>query len=96
MKKDIPEGMEECNTCNGEGEAVFSCCGGDVVTGDLMMCPTCHEHLGPEECPDCGGEGFVKAEDQTNPTKVDPQLQAENHGDWIRDMVEAGHTWSLD
>lgn len=67
-----------CNTCNGEGEAVFSCCGGDVITDDLMMCPTCHEHLGLEECPDCGGTGEIDEEDQTDPIKIDMQLKAES------------------
>jgi hypothetical protein len=52
--------MITCETCNGAGEAVISCCTGDVVDNDFMMCPECQEHLGEETCPDCDGKGEVE------------------------------------
>lgn len=75
-KKEIPAGHKECETCNGHGEAVFSCCSGEVVRDDMMMCPTCHEHLGEEECPDCEGNGYVP-EDKEDFTDTAPSLQAQ-------------------
>ena len=48
----------KCQTCNGAGEAVFSCCTGEVVNHDIQMCPECYEHLGEEECYDCNGTGL--------------------------------------
>jgi len=65
----------ECETCNGKGEAVFSCCSGEVVDDDMMMCPTCHEHLGEEECQDCEGTGKV-SEDKDDFTEKAPSMQA--------------------
>jgi hypothetical protein len=53
-----------CETCDGSGEAVFSCCTGDVVHDDVMMCPVCYEHLGEETCIDCEGSGEVEEEDE--------------------------------
>lgn len=61
-KKEIPAGHKECETCNGKGEVMLSCCTGEVVEDDIAMCPKCHEHLGDETCPDCDGEGHVPEE----------------------------------
>lgn len=55
-----PDSTEECETCKGSGEAMVSCCTGDVVDDDIAMCPRCHEHLGYDECPDCSGTGRVE------------------------------------
>jgi len=52
--------MTTCETCNGKGEAVFSCCTGDIVDSDIMMCPVCYEHLGEEPCYDCDGKGEIE------------------------------------
>ena len=43
-----------CKTCDGTGEVRISCCG-DEIDDDVMLCPTCFEHLGDEKepCPDC-------------------------------------------
>lgn len=75
-KKEIPQGHKECDTCGGKGEAVFSCCTGEVVSDDLMICPNCYEHLGEEECQDCEGNGYVP-EDQTEFADQAPSLQAQ-------------------
>jgi hypothetical protein len=62
---EIPKGNVECETCNGNGEAMFSCCTGEVVTNDYGLCPECCEHLGDEECPDCEGKGYVPETENT-------------------------------
>jgi DnaJ-class molecular chaperone len=67
----------QCETCNGSGEAVFSCCTGEVVHDDIMMCPVCHEHLGEEECPDCEGTGEVEEGTLLSPAAPSLQAQAE-------------------
>jgi DnaJ-class molecular chaperone len=67
----------ECPTCYGAGEAAFSCCTGDVVTDDIMLCPCCHEHLGEEECPDCNGTGMVDEDQETTEHAPSMQLAAE-------------------
>lgn len=54
---------EKCPTCNGDGEAVFSCCTNELVDSDYMICPVCHEHLGLDKCEDCDGEGTIEIED---------------------------------
>jgi hypothetical protein len=54
--------MKACELCNGDGEVVLSCCTGDPVDSDFMICPACHEHLGEETCPDCDGTGEVDDE----------------------------------
>lgn len=50
---------QECETCRGKGEVMLSCCTGDVVDEDFAICPTCYEHLGLEDCPDCEGTGVI-------------------------------------
>lgn len=67
----------KCEECNGTGEAVYSCCTGEVVVGDILMCPSCYEHLGEETCQACLGTGQIEEEDAQFADKVDPQLQAE-------------------
>jgi DnaJ-class molecular chaperone len=66
----------ECETCNGSGVAILSCCTGEVVDSDYAMCPSCHEHLGEEECPDCNGSGVSDNTDVT-PRAEDLMLKAE-------------------
>jgi len=68
--KNIPEGKKVCETCNGNGQAVFSCCTGEVVDDDIMMCPKCHEHLGEEDCPDCDGTGHVDMDKEDFTDKI--------------------------
>lgn len=53
------EDRVECPTCDGQGEAMFSCCTGDIVDSDWARCPKCLESLGEEECYDCEGSGFL-------------------------------------
>lgn len=52
----------DCETCYGKGQVVISCCSNEVINDDFAMCPTCHEHLGEEDCPDCDGAGKVDPE----------------------------------
>lgn len=65
-----------CETCDGKREAVFSCCTGDTITDDYMICPVCKEHLGEEECIDCQGIGYVDNDKLFNQT-IDMQAKAE-------------------
>ncbi len=48
-----------CNSCDGDGYTVTSCCGNDIKGNDIDLCPTCKEHCGMERetCEECGGEG---------------------------------------
>lgn len=74
--------MKTCETCNGKGEAFFSCCTGEVVTDDYQMCPECREHLGEEKCPDCDGTGKVDDDfDEFTPAGPDLQARAEDYYD---------------
>lgn len=77
LSKEIPEGMEECPECNGKGVAVYSCCTGDVIVGDIEMCPKCHEWLGEEECILCDGKCYVPV-NTVSADKVDVGMIAEN------------------
>jgi hypothetical protein len=52
------EEQHECETCNGKGVAMFSCCTGEVVDEDMGLCPSCYEHLGEDTCEDCNGTGI--------------------------------------
>lgn len=67
----------KCETCGGTGEAVISCCTGEVVNSDYAMCPYCKEHLGEDTCPDCEGAGEVEENTLLTNTAPDLQLQAE-------------------
>lgn len=67
----------QCPTCDGKGEAVISCCTGEVIRDDYQMCPECHEHLGEDTCPDCEGSGKVEEDQSLTPVGPDLQLQAE-------------------
>jgi DnaJ-class molecular chaperone len=58
------EEREICPECNGRKELVYSCCTGDPVFNDEMMCPDCHEHLGEEPCFTCEGKGYVESEEE--------------------------------
>lgn len=49
-----------CPECDGKKVMVYSCCTGDPVYSESMMCPVCHEHLGEEDCFTCEGKGWVK------------------------------------
>lgn len=51
-----------CPECNGYKIRVYSCCTGEHVDNDIMMCPVCHEHLGEEPCYTCDGTGVVDEE----------------------------------
>ena len=77
----------QCETCNGKGEAVFSCCTGEVVNDDIMMCPSCYEHLGEEECPDCEGTGAVEEDTQLTPKTEGVNSRAEAHRDHYAERI---------
>ena len=54
-----------CPECDGEGKILMSCCGDNIrgtINEDILICPTCHEHLGDdkEECTWCDGTGYVE------------------------------------
>ena len=53
------EEEEECPACYGKKVGYFSCCTGDMVDEDTVMCPDCYEHLGEEECNLCDGTGVI-------------------------------------
>lgn len=48
-----------CPECDGAKQRVYSCCTGEHVENDWMLCPECHEHLGEEDCITCDGKGFI-------------------------------------
>lgn len=56
---------QKCESCNGRGWGVWSCCTGNPVNRDIMMCPVCHEHLGEEPCVECDGTGQVDEPDES-------------------------------
>lgn len=56
----IPDGYIECPECGGQGEVMYSCCTGEIITNDYGLCPVCKEHLGEEPCYTCKGEKFIK------------------------------------
>ena len=74
--KEIPEGQEICPDCDGVGEVCYSCCGGEIITGDILICPSCHEMLGEDTCETCEGTGFVPIGTPES-DKIDPQARAE-------------------
>lgn len=64
-----PTTTQPCPTCNGSGEAVYSCCTGEPVDNDFMICPVCHEHLGEEQCQECKGTGRIP-DDEPNEVTI--------------------------
>ncbi len=52
----------ECPICIGKGEALFSCCTGELLEMDTDICPKCHEHAGESTCQECKGTGEVSEE----------------------------------
>lgn len=79
MKLHIPEGHELCPECEGAKELVYSCCTGDIVSNDIMMCPVCHEHLGEEPCFTCDGKGYVPDEETETISILAPNYKKENN-----------------
>lgn len=53
-----------CPECDGKKQMVYSCCTGEPVDSDYMMCPQCLEHLGEEPCITCAGSGWVLKDDE--------------------------------
>tara|TARA_R110002020_G_scaffold220785_2_gene428782 strand:- start:41090 stop:41344 length:255 start_codon:yes stop_codon:yes gene_type:complete len=74
----------ECESCNGSGEVVVSCCTGDIIDDDFAMCPECYEHLGEEECSDCGGSGKIEVGTELSAKTKGLQTQAENYIDSMK------------
>lgn len=85
--KEIPEGKIQCEDCNGTGECAYSCCTGQIISDDIMMCPYCHEHLGTEPCESCNGTGMVD-EDFEDFREKGPSLQAKAE---MRADIARGH-----
>lgn len=81
----------KCPECNGTGEAVYSCCTGQVITGDIQICPKCKEHLGEEICQLCGGLGEVE-DGEYNIDMYDYQLQLEHLNQIRNDSKSSIHT----
>ena len=78
---------KDCPTCYGKGQAMISCCTGEAVHDDLDFCPTCHEHMGEDDCPDCDGTGKVPMDkDDFSETTSGVNSRAEH----LRD-IQAGH-----
>lgn len=77
--------LVKCDECNGTGKAYYSCCSGEVITGDIPMCPECMEHLGEEECELCGGKGEIEEENNQTTPKVDLIMRAEFANDLKQD-----------
>jgi hypothetical protein len=50
----------ECEFCDGTGEAQESCCGRPL--NDMGICTDCGEHCDQagDECHECGGTGVIK------------------------------------
>lgn len=61
--KPVTEDRIVCPECDGKKELVYSCCTGEPVDNDLMMCPQCMEHLGEEPCNTCSGAGWIDKDD---------------------------------
>lgn len=49
-----------CPECDGAKVRVYSCCTGEHIEDEMMLCPECHEHLGEEDCETCDGTGWVE------------------------------------
>ena len=73
------EHKQQCRVCNGQGEAMFSCCTGERVDEDYGRCPSCKEGLGESECKECEGTGLVALGTKQNTHIVDPIGQAETY-----------------
>jgi len=71
----------KCDTCNGTGEVIYSCCTGEIVSDDIALCPVCYENLGEEYCEDCKGTGKVEEGTELSDTISGVQSRAENYGD---------------
>ncbi len=56
------EFKQVCPECEGKKTMVYSCCTGESVSNDIMMCPICKEHLGEENCWTCSGIGSIYKE----------------------------------
>lgn len=56
-----------------------------MITGDILMCPDCHEHLAEDTCDRCGGVGQIEEEDNLPIHKVDLLLKAEYANDAKQD-----------
>lgn len=76
---------DTCETCNGRKQVFISCCTQEIVDDDIAMCPTCHEHLGEEDCPDCDGTGKAIPNRELTEKVSGLGSRAENYSDLIRE-----------
>ena len=49
-----------CPDCLGKKKCITSCCTGEVIHGDIPMCPICKEWCGEYECQFCDGTGKIE------------------------------------
>lgn len=70
----------KCKECNGRGWGVWSCCTGLPVDLDIMMCHSCGEHLGEEDCQVCDATGMVDESEQTDELHYVRQSYRINNG----------------
>jgi DnaJ-class molecular chaperone len=68
-----------CPECNGKKDMVYSCCTGEPVDNDYMLCPVCREHLGEEPCNTCGGDGFIEESDEPTEQQLDQYYRQAKH-----------------
>ena len=76
--------MKNCESCNGSGFHIWSCCGDDITDSEVLRCPTCQEMCAaePVDCESCKGYGQLNTDVYDTPAYI---IQESNsHKDyWI-------------